>query len=112
MYAGPPLQPLPCDILIRARMSTHLVLADIQKAFLQSGAREEERDALQFLFNRNSKEQHLRFTRVPIGESDPFLLGANLNYHHNHQSEEFQETVQALGENMYADNLIRPGKKN
>ena len=44
MYTGLPLQPLLWDILIRACMSTHLVLADIQKAFWQIGVREEERD--------------------------------------------------------------------
>ena len=43
-------------------MSTHLVLADIQKAFLQIGLREEDRDAFPFLFNINGQEQHQRFT--------------------------------------------------
>lgn len=61
MCTGPPLQPLLWDILIRARMSTHLVLAAIQKAFLQIGVREEDRDVFRFLFNINGKEQHLRF---------------------------------------------------
>ena len=51
MYTGLSLQPLLWDILIRACMSTHLVLADIQKAFWQIGVREEERDILRFLFN-------------------------------------------------------------
>ena len=31
MYTGPPLQPLLRDILIRARMSTHILMANIQK---------------------------------------------------------------------------------
>ena len=35
MHPGPPLQSLLWDILIRARMSTHLLLADVQKAFLK-----------------------------------------------------------------------------
>ena len=43
-------------------MSTHLVLVDIQKAFLQIGLREEDRDAFPFLFNINGQEQHQRFT--------------------------------------------------
>ena len=86
MYKGPPLQPLLWDILIRARMSTHIVLADIQKAFLQIGVRGEDRDAFRFLYNINGKEQHLRFTRVPFGgESRPFLLGATLSYHYEQQ---------------------------
>ena len=66
MYTGPPLQPLLWDILIRARMSPHLILADIQKAFLQISLKEEDRDAFRFLFNINNQEQHFRFTRVPV----------------------------------------------
>ena len=97
MYTGPSLQPLLWDILIRARISTHLVLADIQKAFLQTGVREEDRDAFRFLFNINGKEQHLRFTRVHFGgESSPFLLGATLNYHYDQQGEESQENRPGL----------------
>lgn len=111
MYTGLPLQPLLWDILIRVRMYTHLVLADIQKAFLQIGVREEDRDVFQFLVNKNGKEQHLRFIRVPFGgEASPFLLGATLNYHYDQQGEEFQETVQALKENTYVDNLLKTGE--
>ena len=89
-------------------MVTHLVLADIQKVFLQTGAREEDRDAFQFLFNINGKEQHLRFTRVPFGgESSPFLLGATLKYNYNQQGKEFQETIQTLRQNTYVDNLVQ-----
>ena len=93
-------------------MSTHLVLADIQKAFLQIGVREEERDVLRFLFNINGKEQHLRFIRVPFGgEASPFLLGATLNYHYDQQGEDFQETVQTLKENTHVDNVMKTGKE-
>ena len=37
MFTGPSLQPLLWDILITARMTPNLLLADIQKAFLQIG---------------------------------------------------------------------------
>ena len=108
MYTDPSLQSLMWDILIRARMSSHLVLADIQKAFLQIGVREKDRDAFRFLFNINDKEQHLRLTRVPFGgESSPFLLRATLSYHYDQQGEEFQETVHALRQNTYVDNLMQ-----
>ena len=40
-------------------MSTRPVLADIQKAFLQVGIKEEDRDAFRFLFNINGREEHL-----------------------------------------------------
>ena len=98
--------------LDQSTMSSRLVLADIQKAFLQIGVREKDRDAFLFLFNINDKEQHLRFTRVPFrGDSRPFLLGATLNYHNDQQGEEFQETVQALRQNTYVDNLMQTGEE-
>ena len=79
-------------------MSTHLLLADIQKALLQIGIKEEDRDA--FRFNVNGMEQHLRFSRVHFGcESSPFLLGANLNYHYDQQPEDYKDTVQSLKDN-------------
>ena len=45
LHTGPPLQPLLWDMLIQARMSTHLLLANLQKAFLQFGLKEDDRDA-------------------------------------------------------------------
>ena len=44
-------------------------------------------------------------------ESSPFLLGATLNYHYDQQNEESQETVQALRENTYVDNLMQTGEE-
>ena len=79
---------------------------------MQIGVREEDRDVFRFLFNINGQEQHLRFTRVPFGgESSPFLLGATLNYHYDQQGEESQETVRALRNNTYVDNLMQTGKE-
>ena len=111
MYRGPPLQPLMWDILIRARMSTDILLGDIEKAFLQVGIKEEDRDAFHFLFKKDGKEEHFRFTRVPFGaEASPFILGATLQYHCSQQPEEVKETVQALRENTYVDNLMQTGQ--
>ena len=45
MYAGQALQPYLWDILVRARLLQKLVVADIQKAFLQIEVREEDRDS-------------------------------------------------------------------
>ena len=61
MHTGPPLQPLLWDIMIRARMSSDILLADLQKAFLQIPIKEEDRDAFCFLFNISGKGEHLRF---------------------------------------------------
>ena len=70
MQVGPPLL---CDILIRAGMSTHVVLVDIHKAFLQISLEEEDRDPFRFLFNINNQEQHFRFTRVPYGAQSVYI---------------------------------------
>ena len=110
MFTGPPLQPLLWDILIRARMAPQLILADIQKAFLQIGLKEDDRDAFRFLFNINGIEKHFRFTRIPFGvESSPFMLGATVQHHLDHQSIDFEDTVQALKDNTYVDNIMQIG---
>ena len=110
MHTGPPLQPLLWNVMIRARMSTHLLLADLQKAFLQISIKEEDRDTFRFLFKINDKEEHFRFTRVPFGaEASPFMLGATLQHQFNKQPSEFEDTVQALRENTYVDNLMKTG---
>ena len=110
IFTGPPLQPLLWDIMVRARMSSNLLLADIQKAFLQIAIKEEDRDAFRFLLERDEKEEHFRFARIPFGvEASPFLLGATLEYHYDQQSPELEETVTALRENTYVDNIMQTG---
>lgn len=39
------------------------------------------------------------------------MLGATLNYRYDEQREEFQETIQALRENTYLDNMIKTEEK-
>ena len=78
MFTGPPLQPHLWDILVRTRLMQNLVLADIQKAFLQIEVREEDRDSFKFLYNVNSIENHLRFTRVPFGAEASFHSGSHI----------------------------------
>ena len=110
MYTGPSLQLHLWDIMIRARMSAHLLIGDIQKAFLQIGLKEEDRDRFRFLFNINGKEEHLRFKRIPFGaEASPFILGATLLHHYNQQKECYKETVEDLKQNTYVDNLMKAG---
>ena len=93
MFTGPPLQPFLWDIMVRVRMSTSLLLGDTEKAFLQIGVKEEDRDALRFLFNIKGTEKHLRFTLVPFGvEASPFLLGATLQHHFEQKGSEFEDS--------------------
>ena len=92
-------------------MSTDILLGDIEKAFLQVGIKQEDRDAFRFLFKVNGQEEHFRFTRVPFGaEASPFILGATLQHHYEQQPEEVRETVQTLRDNTYVDNLMKTGE--
>lgn len=63
--------------MVRARMSTNLLLGDIEKAFLQISVKEEDRDSFRFLFNVKGEEKHLRFTRVPFGVVYNFFTFSN-----------------------------------
>lgn len=93
-------------------MSTNLLLADIQKVFLQIGVKEENRDAFRFLFSINDKERHLTFAWVLVAaEASPFLLGATLQYHFDQQESEFEDTATALKENTYVNNLMKTGEE-
>ena len=99
MYNGPLLQPLLWNIMIRAWMSTHLLLVDLKKAFWQIRI-EEDRDTFWFLFNINGREEHLRFARIPSGaEASPFMLGATLQHHFNQQSLAYEETIESPEKN-------------
>ena len=110
MYTGPALQPHIWDILVRARLMQNLILADIQKAFLQIEVKEEDRDSFRFLYNVNGMEKHLRFARVPFGaEASPFVLGATLKHHLENQPSELRDTIDALKQNTYVDNLMHGG---
>ena len=94
--------------MVRVRMSTNLLLGDIEKAFLQMGVTEEDRDVFRFLFNIKGTEKHLRFTRVPFEvEASLFLLGATLQYHCKQQGPEFEDTAKAPKENTYVDNHMQ-----
>ena len=89
-------------------MSTNLLLGDIEKAFLQISVKEKGRDSFRFLFKFKGVEKHLRFIRVPFGvEASPFFLGATLQHHFEQQGPEFEDTVRALKENTYVDNLMQ-----
>ena len=66
MYTGPALQPNLWDIMVRTRMASNLLSGDLQKAFLQIGLKTCDRDAFRFLFNIHEREEHFRFSRLPL----------------------------------------------
>ena len=81
MYTGPALQPNLWDIMVRARMASNLLIADLQKAFLQIGLKTYDRDAFRFLFNINGREEHFRFSRFPFSKMlHPISFGQLLTF--------------------------------
>ena len=85
--------------MIRAWISTDVLLSELQKVFQQIAIKK-NRDAIRFLFNINGKEKHLLSQRVCFrAEDSPFMLGATLQYHFNKQPPELQDTVCKLKQN-------------
>ena len=77
------------DIILRFRLFSIPITADIEKAFLQIGIKETDRDYLRFLWvddilKENPKIIRNRFARVVFGmTSSPFLLNAAICKHNN-----------------------------
>ena len=83
LLVGPSLINLLAEVLLTFRLHRVVLLADIQKAFLQVGVTEEDRDLLRFLWRDSEGNVEVyRFTRVPFGTGpSPFLLNATLKHH-------------------------------
>ena len=86
------------------------MLADIEKAFLQVGIQEPDRDVTRFLWFKDvnnvrvSEYDVYRFCRVPFGMvCSPFLLAGTIKFH----LKQFGTPVsEAIGENIYVDNVM------
>jgi len=78
-----------CGLLVRFRLYLVVILADIEKAFLQFGIQTFDRDVTRFLWLKNIKNLDIKNNlvtywccRVPFGlVSSPFLLGATIRLH-------------------------------
>ena len=75
-----------CGILIRFHVCFIAIIADIEKAFLQIGVQENERDVTRFLSTKPERvDRNLsvyRFCHVPFGIiCSPFLLEGALRFH-------------------------------
>ncbi|XP_068237125.1 uncharacterized protein [Palaemon carinicauda] len=99
LSSGPSLNPDLVEVLIRFRRWPIAVTADIRKAFLQISVH-------RFLWPRDSGTiRHMRFTRVPFGNTaSQFLLNATIKHH----LDKYPPTsvVQDLKANMYTDNWL------
>ncbi|MFH4982509.1 hypothetical protein AB6A40_009218 [Gnathostoma spinigerum] len=111
LLQGPTLLGSMCGILLRFRSSPYVLIADVEKAFLQIGLNENDRDTTRFLWvndaNLPADGNNLiiyRFCRIPFGViSSPFLLAATLE---NHLESEGSETARKLLKNLYVDNMM------
>ena len=59
LHRGPLLLPDLCGLLLRCRRSPVVLLADIEKAFLQVGLHPADRDATRFLWYKDPANLHL-----------------------------------------------------
>ncbi len=112
LHTGPALAPMLYDVLLRMREHKVLLVADVQKAFLQIEIDAEDRNSLRFLWVKNifSKEPEIeiyQFCRVIFGAGpSPFLLNATLRYHLAKYEEEDPEFVEKVANSMYIDDLV------
>ena len=112
LYRGPVMLKDLCGLLMRFRLNTVALVADIEKAFLQIGLQPGERDVTRFVWIKDPKEartdedniQEYRFCRVPFGIiSSPFLLGATIE---SHLETYGSDIASRLKDDIYVDNLI------
>ena len=111
LYRGPIRLPALAGMLMRFRMARVAVIADVEKAFLQLGLAEADRDVTRFLWLHDVRRPPspenlwvLRFTRVAFGViSSPFLLQESFRYH---LLERGGELGRWLVDNTYVDNLF------
>ena len=111
LLKGPCILPDLCGILLRFRQEKIVILADVEKAFLQVGLHEQDRDCTRFLWLKdkngtvaNNNLEIFRFTRVPFGVvSSPFLLAATLR---KHLLDDGTKTAKEIITNLYVDNVM------
>jgi hypothetical protein len=111
MYRGPVLLPNLVEVILRFRIHSVAIIADIEKAFLQMSLCPEDRDANRFFWFKDPNSlkiegntQVFRFRRVAFGMiSCPFLLGATIA---RLLDEDGSVEAGKIKADMYVDNLI------
>jgi hypothetical protein len=102
-------------LLLRIQLHQIGIIADIQKAFLHISLRKEDRDFLRFLWvTAEGTLKIFQHARVAFGvTSNPFLLGAVIDFHLKKYSEGSEETTEytrgtneKLRKSFYVDNCI------
>ncbi|XP_063369415.1 uncharacterized protein LOC134657457 [Cydia amplana] len=111
LYRGPCMLQDLTALLLNFRVYKIGIIADVEKAFLQIGLQEEDRDVTRFLWLKDINKPlsdenilHLRFCRMPFGIiSSPFLLTATIRYH---ISQKDSELLKKVANKCYVDNVV------
>ena len=105
LCTGPSLNPDLVAVMLRFRRWPIPLSGDVTKAFLQIYVRPLDKDAHRFLIKINNVIYHMRFTRVPFGNtSSPFLLNAVVKFHLSRFPQ--SDLMKELGEDIYVDNYL------
>ena len=107
---GPNCIPLLFDVMVRYRVHTVALIADIEQAFLQIEIRPEDRDYLRFLWlddvsvDKPAMTQ-LCYTRLPFGlRPSPGMLGSVIKAHSSSYEQSNSEVVKVLRQ-IFVDDL-------
>ena len=115
LHTGPNLLKDLTGILLRWRQMEHMVIGDLEKAFLMLGVREQDRDATRFLWVSNPHNANLdnfhfekcriyRFKRLSFGLSfSPFGLNCTLREHLSIYNSDLATRILT---NIYVDNIL------
>uniref|UniRef100_A0A7I4YA28 Integrase catalytic domain-containing protein n=2 Tax=Haemonchus contortus TaxID=6289 RepID=A0A7I4YA28_HAECO len=112
LHPGPSILPDLVGILLRSRLKPILLVADVEKAFLQFSLQLNQRDATRFLWLMDpssppseSNIRIFRFTRVPFGiTASPFLLAASILYYLRRDPD--SQLNKEIEQNTYVDNIL------
>ena len=100
------------DMLARFRWNAVGLTADIEKAFLMVGIKEQDRNMLRFLwyddpFASKPKIAEFRFNRLVFGlRPSPSILGATITHHLTLYKQSEPELAELLEKSLYVDDLI------
>lgn len=100
------------DMLTKFRWNASELTADIEKAFLMVGIKQEDRDMLRFLwfkdlFAKKPEIAESRFNRLVFGlRPSPSILGAKMKHHLRLYKQSEPEMSEMLERSLYVDDPI------
>ena len=112
LETGPNFIPHIFDMLVKFRWNTVGLTADIEKAFLNVGIKEEHRDMLRFLWFKdplaeNPEVVQFRFNHLVFGlRPSPSILCSTIKHHLQLYRQSEPEMTELLENSLYVDDLI------